>query len=157
MERSGIVLRNAVAASVAPRGYRRSRFLTGLDERRRPAARHTQLVDSEAARPTALTIMVEHVDIDPVWDRPFGIGEPVDLTMLGVNGSLVQRLRVWNEEYGRTALTDFEWDSAQTAQAWHRTGLYLALELQNELWDIEIRYQDGSPEQAMPVRERRKL
>jgi hypothetical protein len=31
------------------------------------------------------------------------------------------------------------------------------LELQNELWDIEIRYQDGSPEQAMPVRERRKL
>ncbi len=40
---------------------------------------------------------------------------------------------------------------------WERTGLELAFDLQDELWDIEVRYWEGdSAQQATPERLRRR-
>lgn len=124
---------------------------TGASSRSRLAR-----VDLERSRPTVLTVMAEHGDIDPVWDRPFGTGEPVDLAALGVSAGLVRQLRGWNDEFGRLALGGSHWPSPHAEQEWRRVGLDLAFHLQDELWDIEVRYWDGGPQQTYPVRERRR-
>lgn len=91
-------------------------------------------------RPAALLVMAEHGVGDPVWERPLGSGDPVSLTGLAVPDSFAQRLRGWNEEFERLALTDFEWESRETRSAWVRRGLVLAHELQSELPDMDVRY-----------------
>ncbi len=94
--------------------------------------------DDAAPRPTALTVMAEHCVDDPVWDRPYGTGEPVDLPSLGVDDRLVGRLRAWNVQYERLALTDFTWESPQVEAAWELEGRHLAHALQDALPDVEV-------------------
>jgi hypothetical protein len=108
-----------------------------------PEAAGRSVTSNDAGRsrpPVALLVMAEHGVDDPVWDRPVGDGEPVDLSDLGVSAALVQRLRAWNQTYQRLALTDFEWVNAQAESDWVNEGLRLAQQLQNELPDIAIRY-----------------
>ena len=100
--------------------------------------------------PTALTVMAEHCVDDPVWDRPYGDGEPVDLVALQVPLPLVTRLRSWNAEFEALALTAFVWDSPAVEERWRATGLQLAYELQDALPDVEVSFwEDGG---ARPVR-----
>ena len=94
--------------------------------------------DDAAPRPTALTVMAEHCVDDPVWDRPYGTGEPVDLRSLGVDDGLVGRLRAWNARYERLALTDFTWESPEVEAAWELEGRHLAHALQDALPDVEV-------------------
>jgi hypothetical protein len=101
--------------------------------------------------------MAEYAVGEPVWDRPYGDGgtfEAHDLRELGVSDALIARLRAWNEEYERLALTDFRWESGRTEAAWEQAGLDLARALQDELWDVEVRYAHGSGRRDLPVRER---
>ncbi|GAA4977946.1 hypothetical protein [Kineococcus glutinatus] len=91
-------------------------------------------------RPEALLVMAEHSVTDPVWERPLGTGGPVALGGLGVPDPLVQRLRGWNEQFERVALTDVGWESPRVRAAWVQRGLDLAHELQRELPDVDVRY-----------------
>jgi hypothetical protein len=104
-------------------------------------------------RPVALRVMAEHTSGDPVWDGDADHYGPVVLEDLGVSASLVQRLRAWNDRYGATALTDFEFPSPDDEARWLRDGLNLAYDLQNEMPDIEISY--AHDEDDRPMRRRR--
>ena len=98
--------------------------------------------------------MAEHGADDGVWDSTPDHPGPVALDDLGgVSADLAGRLRAWNEEYERTALTDFEFPDPERERDWVRVGLGLAYELQNELTDIEISYAHDDDDR--PVRERR--
>jgi hypothetical protein len=78
--------------------------------------------------------MAEHSVDDPVWDRPVGNGDPVDLAVLGVSAGLVARLRSRNEQFERLALLpDADWGSPAEEASWRRTGLHLAHERHREL------------------------
>lgn len=101
----------------------------------RPAPR-----SGEPQRPRALLVMAEHGVTVPVWDRPLGTGGPVSPEELAVPDALVQRLREWNEQFERLALTDFQWESPQVRTAWVQKGLLLAHELQRELPEVDVRY-----------------
>ncbi|WP_430781660.1 hypothetical protein [Actinoplanes sp. G11-F43] len=87
-------------------------------------------------RPATLLVMAEYCVGDPVWERPRGSGSPVSLRELGVEESLVRRLRAWNETFERFAPEDADW----TGDAWADEGLDLARELQRALPDVEVRY-----------------
>ena len=100
-----------------------------------------------------MLVMAEHGISDPVWDRPGGTGDPLDLVALGVAEPLAQRLRDWNDRYRQLASTDWQWPGAEVEAAWVSEGRGLAYELQNALPDVEVRYhEDGA---TRPVRERR--
>ena len=104
-------------------------------------------------RPAAVLVMAEHGVVDPVWDRPGGAGEPLDLALLGVPDALVRSLRRWNQRYRDLASTGYEWPEAAVQAVWTAEGRRLAFELQNVLPDVEVRYhEDGD---VRPVRERR--
>lgn len=127
----------------------------GHDPWDRDGERHTGAVDDERSRPSVVTVMAEHGVEDPLWDRPVGTGDPLDLGVLGVRVELTHRLRAWNAEYTDVALTD-GWPRSEDHQRWVEAGLDLALALQDELWDVEVRYWEGSAEdRAVPVRDRR--
>ena len=112
-------------------------------------------MDGEWGRPTVVTVMAEHGVDDPVWDRPYGTGFPLDLAAVGASSALVGRLRAWNEDFMVRALSD-ERPSRENDRRWQDAGLDLALALQDELWDVEVRYFDGDPAvRDLPVRERR--
>lgn len=101
--------------------------------------------------------MAEHGVRDPAWDRPFGTGDPLDLSELGVSEGLVRRLRDWNGMLDVLSANDFEWPTPDVRPEWERAGLDLALELQDELWDVEVRYWEGDRAQrSTPVRRRRR-
>jgi hypothetical protein len=97
--------------------------------------------------------MAEHSGDAGVWHSEPGHFGPVDVDDLGVSAELAHRLRAWNGQYQRTALTDFEFPSREEEQCWIREGLGLAYELQNELPDIAISY--AHDDDSRPVRERR--
>lgn len=103
--------------------------------------------------PVAVLVMAEHGISDPVWDRPGGSGEPLDLAAMGVPESLAEQMQVWNGRYQDLATTDYEWPGHEVEAAWVAEGRRLAYELQNVLPDVEVRYhEDGD---GRPVRERR--
>lgn len=113
-------------------------------------------VHDQRVRSTVVTVMAEHGVDDPVWDRPYGTGYPLDLADLGVSPHLVGRLRTWKTQYEALGLTDFAWPHEGDEQRWADAGLDLALALQDELWDVEVRYFHGDPaDRDLPVRERR--
>jgi hypothetical protein len=107
----------------------------------------------ELYRPIALRVMAEYTGDDPVWDSDHDHYGPVDLGELGVSERLSQRLRSWNDRYGATALTDFEFPTPEDEADWRREGLDLAYDLQNELPDIDISYSEDGDDR--PVRQRR--
>ena len=88
--------------------------------------------------PPSLTVMAEYGVVDPVWARPDGHGEPVDLTALGAPATLVTALRAWNAVYESLAVTDFVWRAAQTEQEWTAEGSRLAASLQRALPDTQV-------------------
>jgi hypothetical protein len=108
---------------------------------------------NEPYLPIALQVMAEHAGDDGVWNNDLDHYGPVVLADLGVSSELVQRLQAWNEQYQRTALTDFEFPNPEQERRWAQEGLRLAYELQNELPDIEISYAHDADDR--PVRERR--
>lgn len=69
-----------------------------------------------------------------------GRGGLVSLSELDVSDCLVQRLRVWNETYERSAFTDDGSASSEACSVWVQQGLGLARELQQELPDVDVRY-----------------
>jgi hypothetical protein len=97
--------------------------------------------------------MAEHAGDDGVWDNDSDHYGPVVLADPSVSSELVQRLQAWNEQYQRTALTEFEFPSPEEELRWTQDGLQLAHELQNELPDIEISYAHDADDR--PVRGRR--
>ena len=97
--------------------------------------------------------MAEHDGNDGVWDSDSDHYGPVVLADLGVRARLVQRLQAWNQQYQRTALTEFEFPSPEEEGRWTQKGLQLAYELQNDLPDIEISYAHDADDR--PVRQRR--
>jgi len=107
-------------------------------------------------RPTVVLVMFEWGGEYPLWDRsPHGFG-PVRPEMLGISPGLAERLRSWNDEHDAApdGPENFAWASPRARGEWHRRGLDLAHELQNELGgDVEVRYFDDGDERA--VRERR--
>jgi hypothetical protein len=102
--------------------------------------------------------MAEHTDVclwnDSPDPLPHGADYPLDPADLGVSAALGERLAAWNDRYGQLALTGYEWPSHDEEEAWRRTGLHLAHELQHELGpDVAVVYaEDGD---RRPVRERR--
>jgi hypothetical protein len=108
--------------------------------------------------PTVVEVMAEHTDAF-LWnrtpDRNPDDAYVVDPAPLGMSPELIARLEAWNVEWSRRAL-GLE-TSEDSAEAWDRTGLRLAYELQAELdalgHDIDVRYaHDDDPR---PLRERR--
>ncbi|PWJ51723.1 hypothetical protein SAMN06264364_1201 [Quadrisphaera granulorum] len=110
--------------------------------------------------------MLEHMAETAVWDRP----EPVDgtvshyytvpeLVALGADQDLAERLKAWAADWSLHVLRRA--DGAESLapgelEAVHRQGQQLALELQNQLWDIEVRYwHHERPD--LPVREQRTI
>ncbi|MBL7254006.1 hypothetical protein [Paractinoplanes lichenicola] len=106
----------------------------------------------EPYRPLALRVMAEH-DGDGLWDTDREHRGPADLDDLGLSAELAVRLRSWNGQYQRTALTDFEFPSPEAERRWVADGLRLAYELQNELPDIDVSY--AHDDDHRPMRERR--
>jgi len=101
--------------------------------------------------------MAEHGVMDPAWDRPFGTGDPLDLSALGVSAALVRRLQDWNGMLDGLSSNDFEWPTPDVQAEWERGGLDLAFALQDELGDVEVRYWEGDRAQrSTPVRRRRR-
>jgi len=99
----------------------------------------------DADRPTALTVMAAPTARDPLLTTPFGRCSVVDPEALFVTPELVARLRAWNAAFGGPGRLD---------EPWCATGLALARELQDELWDVAVHYfEDDDPR---PVRERRR-
>ncbi len=117
------------------------------------AREQTGPVAEAQARPTVVTVMAEHGVEDPVRDRPHGTGSPLDLAATGVRAELAARLRAWNERSTAHGLTD-DW-SDDDQRRWRDDGLGLALALQDELWDVEVRSFDGDPAERDLPRERR--
>ena len=99
----------------------------------------------DADRPTAVTVMAAPTIHDPLLTTPFGRCTVVDAEALFVTPELVARLRVWNAAFPGPDRLDEQWCA---------TGLALARELQDELWDVAVHYfEDDDPR---PVRERRR-
>ena len=99
----------------------------------------------DADRPIAVTVMAAPTTRDPLFATPFGRCTVVDPEALFVTPGLVARLRAWNAAYPGPQRLD---------EPWCATGLALARELQDELWDVAVHYfEDDDPR---PVRERRR-
>ena len=99
----------------------------------------------DADRPTAVTVMAAPTAGHPLFTTPFGRCAVVDPEALFVTPGLVAGLRAWNSAFPGPERLD---------EPWCATGLALARELQDELWDVAVHYfEDDDPR---PVRERRR-
>jgi hypothetical protein len=97
--------------------------------------------DDAPARPTRVLVMAEYLDEDPLWDRsPTGAGR-ISAAELGLSAALTERLRAWNEIYNDGPPETRRWGHGRQV-AFDRLGRKLANQVQNELRDIEVRYQD---------------
>jgi hypothetical protein len=110
-------------------------------------------VDAVTPGPSAVLVMAEHGVGDPVWDRPTGTGDPLDLMALGVEPGLVGRLRTWNGRFEALASTGFRWPDEQAHRDWVADGLHLAHALQDVLPAVDVRYFEDHDDR--PLRERR--
>ncbi|WP_239092678.1 hypothetical protein [Paractinoplanes abujensis] len=96
--------------------------------------------------------MADHLG-DGLWDSDPDHRGPAELDDLGLSAELVARLRAWNGQFQRTALTEFEFPSAEAERRWVSDGLHLAFDLQNALPDIEVSY--AHDDDHRPMRDRR--
>lgn len=104
-------------------------------------------------RPTALRVMAEWTESDPVWDSDIDHLGPVALADLRVSDALIERLRAWNQRFNDLHRSDYRWPSVELEKAWRADGLNLAYQLQNELPDIEIGF--AHDDDSRPLRRRR--
>ena len=118
-------------------------------------------LDGVVQRPAVLTVALHWAREHPLWwhDTESGDVHASDLSAWGVSAELAEELAQWNSDLGRSVLAESDSRSDQAAGAarqaadvLHRRGYELALRLQEELWDVEVRYAlTSSP--ARPVRE----
>ena len=99
-------------------------------------------------RPAVVTVMFEHMSGTSVWNRPYPpegeIGDFYDeqqLIALGASPEIAQRLCRLSTEWSTVVLQvgDAQ-DSQARLEAILRAGQEAARELQNQLWDIDVRY-----------------
>lgn len=106
-------------------------------------------MESAPYRPSVIVIAAEHVEDAYVWDHSpgeHGAGlDPSHLLALGAGADLLARLSAWNDTYGRLAVTDFQWRAEQSEADWEEEGFGLALELQRDLPDVDVRYGSRPP------------
>jgi hypothetical protein len=113
-------------------------------------------MDPRGRRATEVTLMADYGRYlwtnSPVLGRLRDHDGNIDPLRLGVSADLIAAMKAWHQEWEEMAYSNVGFPTDEADRAWTRRSWALARRLQDELPDIEVRYQHDA-RGPLPVRD----